>query len=134
MNIQENEFASPVGQGIERRRSPRYTPEALAGVLSFGDDWHIVSIRDVGFGGARLIGSLGNIKEGDMVYLTTSPNGHEKVTMECRVVHVHDEPGQRSAGVQFLEDESGADELLARTKKLGKRIRKQQSEAVKGNS
>jgi hypothetical protein len=132
VNTQENESGAPIGQAVDRRRTPRYEPEALAGVLSFGSDWHIVSIRDIGFGGARIIGALGDLKDSDRCYLTTSPNGHETVTMECRVVHIHDEPGQRSAGVEFLEDGGDADDLLAHTKKLGGKIRKDQAAALKG--
>ena len=134
MNTQDNESLSPNAQFADRRRNPRYEPEALAGVISYASEWHIVSIRDISFGGARVLGALGNLKLEDKCYLTTSPNGLEKVTMECRIVHIHDEPGQRSAGIEFLEDNEGADELLLRTKNLGKRIRKDQEAAVKGQA
>ncbi len=133
MNNKEQESATPRELTVERRASPRYVPEALAGVLSFDNDWHIVSVKDISFGGTRVFGDLGQLNMGDKCFLTTSPNGREKVTLECKVVHINDDAGPRSAGMQFVEDGEDIDALIARTKSLGKKIRKDQQNAVDGN-
>lgn len=103
----------------ERRRNLRVRPDALSAVMIVGGKRHVVSIRDISTGGARVVNGPQGLLRDDRVELIARLD-EDMVHMNCRVAHVNDDPIRGSAGVEFLDvDGESTGKLLSYVCKLG---------------
>ena len=107
----------------DRRKSARLRPEAMAGVLTFNEEWWPVNVMDISMGGARILNPPAAISVDDLVYLTTCPDAKKKVTVACRVRHTSDSFGWKTIGVEFVDPAIGGfGPVFAEMDAIGKRV------------
>jgi c-di-GMP-binding flagellar brake protein YcgR len=106
----------------ERRRNLRVRPDALSAVMTVGIARHVVSIRDISTGGAKVVNAPQGLQREDRVGLLARLD-EEMIDMRCRVAYVNEDPIRGSVGVEFLDvDSESTTKLLSYVCKLGMEV------------
>lgn len=106
-------------EGIERRRHLRVKPDVLSALLVIDGERHVVAIRDISTGGARLVNAPVGLRKDDRVELMARLED-EMVDVGCRIAYVQDSLLSPAVGVEFIDvDRKSTEKLLSFVCKLG---------------